>query len=324
MKKHGLTLIAAAVFILPSIAQKAVNYTYKLDNGITVKTEKAWSQVWIQQQHEAFKQGEEKVSVAVNVRTMGDLTKETTTKLSSAAKEAKLKDAAPGTYDLKITTHLTGTPGTITFDAPGITVKPGMKTNVSITVYDYQVTITESPSAAGGLAGYESQISRFKGNTEQNLNWGIPSFYAKGMRDKKITPDQPASDYSGKIKPGAYDLLITVEIAGKPQKIWLENFTMKADVLYKINTNLNAGEITYAGTDRNVKQLHLYPAGTADKMQGVAKPDKTLELIAYEPATNKFACRPGSYDVLVNIGNGTKFEWRKGIVVRTGTRADVK
>ena len=92
---------------------------------------------------------------------------------------------------------------------------------------------------------------------------------------------------------------------------------------YKITTNLNAGEVTYAGVTRDVKKLHMYPVGTADRLKA-AKPDKSSELGCYDPATNKFACPPGSYDVLVNIGDGAKYEWKKNIVVRTGMRSDVK
>jgi hypothetical protein len=68
----------------------------------------------------------------------------------------------------------------------------------------------------------------------------------------------------------------------------------------------------------------MYPSGTADKQAGAAKPDKNLEVECYEPATSKFACPPGSYDVLINIGNGAKYEWRKNVFVRTGIRSDVK
>ncbi|MBK7626685.1 MAG: hypothetical protein IPJ16_05695 [Bacteroidales bacterium] len=38
-----------------------------------------------------------------------------------------------------------------------------------------------------------------------------------------------------------------------------------------------------------------------------------LEIISYEPATHVTACPPGTYDVLVNYGNGVKYEWRKGL-----------
>jgi hypothetical protein len=99
---------------------------------------------------------------------------------------------------------------------------------------------------------------------------------------------------------------------------------MKPDINYKINTNLNAGEITYAGVNREVKQLHIYTAGTADKMQGAAKRDIPKEFITYDRALLKWACPPGTYDVLLNIGNGAKYEWRKNVIVRSGARTDVK
>ena len=149
-------------------------------------------------------------------------------------------------------------------------------------------------------------------------------FYAKGARDKAITQDEKTTDLTGKIKPGTYDVQIGIDICAQSQKIWLENFTMKPDVTYKITANLNAGEVVYAGVNREVKKLHMYPAGTADRLKGVAKPDKASERIVFEPAASKFPCPPGSYDVLINIGPDKKYEWRKGIVVRTGTRVDIK
>jgi hypothetical protein len=36
------------------------------------------------------------------------------------------------------------------------------------------------------------------------------------------------------------------------------------------------------------------------------------------------ACPPAAYDVLLSNGNGTKYEWRKNLVVKTGSRTDVK
>jgi hypothetical protein len=323
MKKLIILLLFQVVLIIPLLSQTVSNFNYKLDNGIVVKMERAWAHEWVQQRQDPFT-GTETTSVTVNVRTMGDLTQSSVFKLTSGGKDIRMKDAAPGTYDLKITSKLSGKPGTISFDIKGILVKPKMMTTVNVTIYNYQINIEEAPATNKGLAYYESKISRYKGNTEQNLNWGLPTFYAKGAHDKAIAPNEPMADTYGKIKPGTYDLLITLDVAGYVQKIWLENFVMKPDINYKINTNLNAGEITYAGVNREVKQLHIYTAGTADKMQGAAKRDIPKEFITYDRALLKWACPPGTYDVLLNIGNGAKYEWRKNVIVRSGARTDVK
>jgi hypothetical protein len=119
-------------------------------------------------------------------------------------------------------------------------------------------------------------------------------------------------------------MLISIEVPGKTQKIWLENFTMKPDIGYKITTNLNCGGITYSGMNREVKALHLYPAGTAARKTGAPAPDKALELIKYDTPASVNPCSPGSYDVLLNIGNGVKYEWRPNLAVKTGGRTDVK
>ncbi len=104
--------------------------------------------------------------------------------------------------------------------------------------------------------------------------------------------------------------------------MWLDNFVMKPDVTYNITINLNAGIVEYAGANRDVKGIHMYPAGTADNQKGAATPDKNLEVMKCEGVSTTAPCPPGTYDALLNIGN--KYEWRKGIVVKTGGRAQVK
>jgi hypothetical protein len=326
MKKIIIGLSILMFFVFTLQAQKVNNYAYKLDNGIVVKMEKDWGNVWVGQSQSEFKAGEEKKTVAVVMRSMGDLltSGSFTTKLLSAGKEVKMTDTPAGTYDLKVSAKLSGKPGIISFDINGVEVKSKLKTTVTLTIYDYQITIDEVATPAKGLAGYESKVIKYKGNSETSAKCGIPVFYAKGVRDKAIAQDEKTTDQTGKIKPGTYDVQIGIDVCAQSQKIWLENFTMKPDVTYKITANLNAGEITYAGVNRDVKKLHMYPAGTADRLQGVAKPDKALERIVFDPAVSKYPCPPGSYDVLINIGPDKKYEWRKGIVVRTGTRTDVK
>jgi len=297
-----------------------------LDIGIVLKMEKFWGNVWVQQNQAEFKTGEDKKTVAVVMRSMGDLLAPgtTTIKLMAAGKEVKMTDTPAGTYDLKVTAKLSGKPGTISFDISGIEVKSKLKTTVTVTIYDYQITIDEVATPSKGLAGYESKVLKYKGNAETSPKCGIPAFFAKGVRDKPIAQDEKTTDHTGRIKPGTYDVQLGIDVCAQSQKIWLENFTMKPDVTYKITANLNSGEIIYAGVNRDVKKLHMYPAGTADRLKGVAKPDKSLERLVFEPAMTKFPCPPGSYDVLINIGPDKKYEWKKGIVVRTGTRTDVK
>ncbi len=324
MKKTSIVLLFLAVFGYTLVGQTATNLTYKFDNGVVVKTEHDWGQIWIQQKQEAFVAGEEPKSVDISTRIFGELAQQTTFRLTSGGKDVKLKEASPGTYSLKMTGKLIGKPGVFSFDVEGIVVKPKMKTTVTITVYKYQVSIEEAAATNKGLAGFESKVAWYKGAFDQTFKVGIPTFYAKGAHENKIAPDVATNDISGKIKPGTYDVLITIDISGHSQKIWLENMAMKADVNYKLIVNMNAGTIAYAGSSRDVKQIHLYPAGTADKVQGNTKVDKATEVISYEPATSTFACRPGSYDALLVIGNGTRNEWKKGIVVRSGIRTDIK
>ncbi|MGC1389731.1 MAG: hypothetical protein WA816_01730 [Bacteroidales bacterium] len=323
MKKLLTFLTLQTILILSLNAQPVSDYSYKLDNGITVRTEHCWNHVWVQQDYAALKAGDQ-TPLSVSIRTLGDLTSGSSFKLLRSGKEIKTLGAAPGTYDLKLILKLSGKPGTLSFLIGNVLIKPQTKTTVNVTIYDYQVSIAESPGSLKGLSFYDLKINKFKGNIEQSNNMAIASFFAKGKHDKPLHPDEMTNNTSGKIKPGTYDVLISIGISGQAQKVWLENFTMKPDVSYMIATNLNGGIILYTGGNKEVKNMHLYPAGTSATQTGNPSPVKNLELGSYDNLTLTNACPPGAYDILLTFGNGVKYEWRKNIVVKTGARTEVK
>lgn len=318
MKKIAIFLILSTVTIISLQAQSVSNYTFKLDNGITIRMENCWNHVWVSQTYESLKPGD--AAVALSPRTLGELTTGPSFNLISAGKEVKAQGAKPGTYTLKVGFRHTGKPGTISFDVDNVVVKAQMKTIVSVIVYDYQINIDEKPGTLGGLASFTSQVDRYKGIVEQNAHCGVPSFYSAGKHDSPIQPDE-LKGKTGKIKSGSYDLLITMGTSARPQKIWLENFVMKPNTDYKITINLNAGVVEYAGTSREVKAVQMFPAGTADRIKG-AVPDKNMEVVRCEGLGSSIPCPPGTYDVFLSAG--TKPEWRKGMVVKTGSRTQVK
>jgi len=321
--KNLLILIAIqSVLIISLNGQTVSNYTCKLDNGIVIRTEKCWNHVWVSQTFSALNPAD-KTPMSISLRTLGDLTAGSSFKLFSSGKETKLQDAKPGTYNLKLIFKLSGKPGTLSFDIENITIKAGSKTIVSVILYDYQILIQETPGNQNGLSSYISKVNRYKGNPEDNTSYGLPSFYAKGKHDAPVTPDNVINNKSGKIKPATYDVVLSFDVSGRIQKLWLENFTMKPNVSYEIITNLNAGVITYAGVNKDVKAIHLYPAGTANRQTGTPAPDKSLEIFRCDNQSLTSACPPGSYDILLNIRNGTKYEWRKNLVVQTGMRTGV-
>jgi hypothetical protein len=301
--------------------QTVSNYIYQLDNGINVRTEHGWSHVWVQQAFDAIKEGDQ--PLALNIRALGDLKISSTFKLLSAGKEVKMQGAAPGTYDLKLTLKLSGKPGTLSFVVNNVVIKAKTKTSLTVTIYDYQVNITEAPSVSKGLSSFESSVNSYKGSVDTNPNKGVFSFYAKGKHDAKIAPDEATTETKGKIKPGIYDVLISIGISGQKHDLWLDNFAMKADVNYKIAINLNAGVIVYSGVNKEVKEFHLYPAGTAATQTKPAI-DKTKEIINHENISMTNPCAPGSYDVLLEYGKGAKFEWKKSITIQSGVRFDIK
>jgi hypothetical protein len=321
------TIIALLMFqgmiILSLQSQPVSNYVYKLDNGINVKSEHCWNQVWVQQSYTPMNEGDKTSPLTVNIRALGDLISGSEFKLLSAGKEIKIQGASPGTYDLKLSFKLSGKPGNLGFLVSNIVIKPKTKTAVSITLYDYQILLEEKQASLNGLAQYESDVNRCKSHTVQEGYYGIPTFYEKGKHDKAITPDQAEGNTKGKIKPGTYDVLISIKISDQTQKVWLENFQMKPDISYKLAINLNAGGIIYTGGNKDVKSLLLYPAGTAAK-QTKPEPLKNLEIISYDNVTIANCCSPGTYDVLLKFAKDSKYEWRKNIAITTGVRTEVK
>ncbi|MBK8884747.1 MAG: hypothetical protein IPN67_21065 [Bacteroidales bacterium] len=324
MKNVISLLILNTLVVLSIQAQPVSNYVYKLTNGITIKTEHSWSQVWVQQSYTPMNEGDKTSPLTVNIRALGDLIAGSEFKLLSAGKEVKMQGAAPGTYDLQLNFKLSGKPGTLGFVAGNIIIKPKTKTNVSIILYDYQILIDESQTALGGLSQYESLVNRCKSHTIQDAYFGIPTFYEKGNHANVIKPDQVSGNTKGKIKAGTYDLLLSIGIANQNHKVWLENFQLKPDVSYKVSVNLNAGGIAYTGGNPDVREMHMYPAGTAGKQTGKPEPIKTLETISYNNVTVANCCSPGTYDVLLHFAKGSKYEWRKNIAISTGVRTEVK
>jgi hypothetical protein len=320
-------LLSAFVFLTIVIhslqAQPVSDYSYKLDNGIVVKTEHCWNQVWVQQIYSPLSAAD-KAPLSVGITTLGELKSSTAFKLLSSGKEVKLSGAAPGTYDLRLTFKLSGKPGTLSFIVKNVIIKPATKTAVSITLYDYQILIDEIPAVSGGLASYESNVNRCKTNTVQDIYYSVPTFYLKDKHESAITPDQATTKTKGKIKPGTYDVLLTIGISGQSQQVWLENFQFKPDINYKVAVNLNAGGITYSGSNKDVKALQLYPAGSSASQTGPPAPIKGLETIKYDTPGIANCCSPGTYDVLLNFGNGKKYEWRKNIAVNAGGKTEVK
>jgi hypothetical protein len=323
MKTLISSTIILLLFLLNIQAQPVTNYLYKLDNGINIKSEHCWNQVWIQQSF-APAAKEDKSPLNVNIRVLGDLISGSEFKLLNAGKEVKIQGAAPGKYDLQLTFKLSGKPGKLSFQVENIEIKAATRTNLSVTLYDYQINISEKQGAQGGLTAYETVVNKWKTYTIQDSYQALPTFYEKGKHDKAITPDQPTGKIKGKIKAATYDLLLSVAIANQTHQVWLENFQMKPDVAYTVTLNLNAGGIVYAGGNKEVKGMSLYPAGTAAKQAGKAEPVKNLEIIGYDNVSTVNCCSPGTYDVLLKFPKTSKFEWRKNIAISSGIKSEVK
>ena len=319
--KKLFSIPAIQVLLIVSLqAQPVSDYTYKLDNGISVRNEHTWSQVWVQQNYVPLAASDQS-PLNVNARTLGDLVSGSSYVLMNKGKEVKIKGVAPGTYDLKMTFKLSGEPGTLSFLVGNVVIKPKTKTNVSLTLYDYQVMIDESP-ATSALASFETAVQRCKLTPVQTNLTSVPAFYAPDNHNSPVNADEGAGKTKGRIKPGTYDVMLTINLAGQNHKVWLDDFQMKPGMNYKMTANLNAGGIVYTGGNRDVKAMLLYPAGTAAKQTGTPMPLKGQETISYTNVNELNCCTPGTFDVLLQLGN--KYEWRKGVAVSTGTKTEVK
>lgn len=301
-------------------AQPVSGYICKFDNGINVKTDHTWSQVWVQQTFAPLTASDQ-IPLSVNIRTLGDLISGSSYHLENKGKEIKMKGVAAGIYDLRMSFKLSGQPGTLSFLISKVEIKPKTKTNLSVTLYDYQVKVEESTSTSRN-ASFETAVQRCKASTIQDNLSGIPVFYPAGDHSRSIAPAESISGIKGRMTPGKYDMLMTIAIAGQNHRIWLENFEMKPGKNYKVSVNLNAGGIVYTGGNRNVKSLHMYPAGTAARQTGTPAPIKTLETLSYTTIDELNCCTPGTFDVLLKIGD--KYEWRKNVAITTGSKTEIK
>lgn len=303
---------------------KVSQYRYDLENGITVKVEKGWGYVSAQQHTSPGDDGVD--PFGVSVEPVGNSAASAEIEIyAKNGKKVSPADVTAGSYYLNIVCDVAGG-GKIRFRVDGIQIREKTQNRITVALYQIGVSVTERAIPHKGLAHYESRVSRFSGNPEQNLNWGLPAFYKKGNHKKKIPPAEAMTDYSGRLKPGKYDVLISVEIGhtGFTNKVWLEGIEFAADKSYQITTNLNAGEVVYVGGKTEVKALHLYPRGSAGRQTGTAKREKKSEILTYEAVTHVQACPPGVYDVLLDYGNGQKYEWLPGIKILSGNRTGIR
>lgn len=325
MKKFQLSLLVLLFTMLYVSAQPVTDYTYVLANGINIRSENCWNQVWVQQSYTPLAKDDQN-PLTVSMRALGDIISASTLsfRLQSAGKEVKLQGAAPGTYDLKLSFQLSGAKGTLGFMIKNVLIKAGNKTNVGVTLYDYQFTVGESKATLGGKSSFEIVVDRCKSHGPGDTYTSVTAFYMKGNHDKPVASELNSAKTGGKINPGTYDMLLTISIAGQEQKIWFENLSLKPDMNYKIGTNLNAGGIVYTGVEKSVRALYLYPAGTAAAQTGTPGPVKNIKPLTYNDVRNANCVSPGSYDVLIDFKNGTKYEWRKNIAIVTGSKAEIK
>ena len=303
-------------------SQTISNYVYKFENGVNVVTEKGWNWINLSVSNGILDSAKIKSPLLVEVRSIGDLVAGSKFKVLKDSSEVNMETLTPGSYKLSVGCSLLQKNGTISFDVNDVVIREKMQTILTISVHDAEIIINESITEADGLTIYEVRIDK---NTGQNGIIVTPHFYAPGTVSPEIAPVATVSPCLGKIKPGTYDIKTNIELkmTGFAHIIQVKNISLKPDAKYVFSCNLNVGELRYAGDNSNVKAVHLYPAGTASKLKGIAKPQKDIEIFGFERPTWFTVCPPGTYDILLEYTAPVKYEWKRNIVCKVGEQTDI-
>ncbi len=323
--RNRLILFPLVLFIfnlVPSFPQTISNYEYKFDNGMKMVTEKGWNLVNISQTFNILDTARTKSPLLIKVNSIGDLISESKFKVFKDSSEVNPEIAAVGSYKLSVECRLLQNNGSISFEVNDVVIKEKLQTILTISVHNTEILIQESNAYNNGLMVYETYVIK---NTGQNGIETTPHFYAPGTVSPEIPPAEALDHYLGKNKPGIYDIKTNIELkmTGFSHIIWLQGITLKPDIRYVFSFNLNVGELRYSGGDSNVKAVHLYPAGTANKLKGVAKPQKNIEVFGFERPSWFTISPPGTYDILLEYGPQIKYEWRKNVVCKVGEQTDI-
>src|SRR5450756_1038618 len=70
MKKLLSILFLQTVVILSLLSQAVSDYSYKLDNGINVKMDHCWNQVWVQQTYAPMNATDKTPALSVNITSV--------------------------------------------------------------------------------------------------------------------------------------------------------------------------------------------------------------------------------------------------------------
>lgn len=325
MKKQIFTAVFLILFLLIASegwGQEISNYSYQLLTGERVKMEKGWKEAAVSQVFDSLT-GNKNSNFSIVIKTAPVIAGNTSFVVMQGEKARKESFLKSGNYTLRVVHQLNNKGGRISFDIYPLKIQDKMETHLLVNLSDYGISITRKGRPSGGMGYYQTGV--FAGGQQNGVST-YPYFYAPGNHSVKINPFETMGDYYGKIKPGTYDLLTLIELnmTGFTHRLWLENFRINGDSSYVIQWNLGAAEIRYIGNNYEVKQLILYPQGTAKQKTGKIQRRKELEVLAIERPSSFTFCPPGTYDVLLDFGSGSKFEWRENVKCKAGERTEVR
>lgn len=325
VKIFALIMFFAAGFLTLN-ALEVTDYIYKFDSGMKVEVENGWNFTRVHQQIDSLDE-EESCGLKISFKEVGDLISgESRIKIMSTEgdtaypwdEKMEYYELSPGTYNISCKLQLQTRNGYIGFNIPGAVVKETMKTHISVVINDVQVLIRKEADNANGLGTYRTETRVYK-NAEEGGPTGYPKIYPAGNHSAEISPLESPNDITHRVKPGIYDLFVEIDIswAGYKYRVWLNNFELIKDIRKTAILNLNGSEITVNCEDECPSMIHFYPRGTADKLG--LKEDKSKEIYSLESPKGENPCPGGTYDILLNYGYGSRYEWRKAVNCEVGT-----
>ncbi|MDY6787143.1 MAG: hypothetical protein SVK54_03350 [candidate division WOR-3 bacterium] len=326
--KYIISLMILVLGICSISALSISDYHYELDNGVTLETINGWDFVHHYTRTDTVTEREEAMDLYLDFDDLGRLlsgrSKVTIINQSgdTVQKECSRKafKLEKGEYNIHVELPLINDNGFIAYKINGIDIDGLHYEDITLVHHDIEIFIEKEKRNMNGLAMYKPHTSIYKGKDADFSSY--PKVYSNG---KLVEPDESINDFTHKIKPNTYDLVIEMDMswAGYKYQITLNDFEMSGNTVYIPNINLNAGSFKMSEEFEEYPSLiHFYPIGTADKIGETE--NAALEIYKVEAPRGPYICPPGGYDILLNYDYGAEYQWKKNINFFVGETAIIE
>jgi hypothetical protein len=352
MKKQTFMVLSLLAMLAAGLsAQKIASYSYASADGLAVRMEKTWAGANVSQ---VFSESETPAGAASRVLFEIDWKAE----ISAISQEIWLSNAKgalvdrpvpgkpskalpAGSYNAAVVVNY-GEWGLARFNLTGIVLKPApaaaraaagakrapsARSTLTTLKLDFNlplVKFSKKPTPLQGLARYESVTWWAPGKRDGAGYIGRPSLFPPGVKDphKRLKPQVGAEQW-GAVKPGSYDLLLSVEFgrSGQGSEIRIPGMKLLPNFDLRVDLVLNGSAILVKG-ETVPPTIRFYPPGTAGKARKPAgAPGQALWSID-DPGT-KTVCPPGDYDILYDYEKENRIEWRPGVRLEAGSLVEL-